>query len=171
MADEKIYYPEVIDDTPYPNGIEEGDFATTQKTGNETYSSEKIKSQSFPARKVAHEVIGSALNTKSKKILGVFQFTETGALQVGKYINGVSGEIKIAPSGIVARNTAGDTTFAIDGETGDAIFAGIVQTGTLISGLVIVGDNNIRIDGEAKQIIVNDGENDRILIGFQTNGF
>lgn len=170
MADDKIYYPEVIDDTPYPNEEAEN-YTATQSTTNDTYTPQKIKNQGFPARKVSHEVIGAALNTKSRKILATFEFTETGALQIGKYINGVSGEIKIAPTGIVARNTAGNTTFAIDGETGDAIFTGIVQTGTLISGIVIVGDNNIRIDGEARQIVISDGENDRILLGFQENGF
>jgi len=171
MADEKIYYPETIDDSPYPNEEAEGNYSASESSKNEIFTPSKIKNQGFPARRVSHEVIGAAINTKSKKILATFEFTESGAIQVGKYINGVSGEIKISPSGIVARNTAGNTTFAIDGETGDAIFTGIVQTGTLISGIVIVGDNNIRIDGEAKQIVISDGENDRILIGYSENGF
>lgn len=161
---QKVYYPETIEESPFPYETTES-FATTQQTSNQEYESEKIKPQSFPTRKVAFEVLGQALNTKSRKILAEFQFTESGAIQIGKYQNGVSGDIKISPNGIVARNTSGITTFALDGDTGDAVFKGTVQTGTLISGLVVVGDNSVRIDGENKRIVVNDGEYDRVLIG------
>ena len=125
----------------------------------------------MPTRRVAHEVIGSALNTKSRKILAVFEFTESGALQIGKYENGVSGDLRITPNGITARDLAGITTFSLDGTTGDAVFKGTIQSESLIAGLVAVGDNNVILDGENQRIVINDGTNDRILIGYQQNGF
>jgi hypothetical protein len=34
-----------------------------------------------------------------------------------------------------------------------------------------VGDNNVRIEGSNRRIIINDGTTDRILIGYAENGF
>jgi hypothetical protein len=45
-----------------------------------------------------------------------------------------------------------------------------ITTGTLTVAMN-VGDGNVVIDGENKRIIINDGTNDRILIGYQENGF
>lgn len=166
MADEKVYYPETIEENPFPEEDNIVNFSPSQKTSNDEYSSETVKAGSFPTRRVAYEVLSSALNTKSRKILAEFQFTQSGAIQVGKYENGVSGDIKISPNGIVARNSSGTTTFAVDGDTGSAVFMGEIQAGALISGLVSVGDNSIVIDGESKRIVFYD-ENDIpvILIG------
>ena len=166
----KVYTPQVIDDTPFP---QEGvlDQTVTQASSNGTYKPTETKEQSFPTKKVAVELLSTSLNTRSKKILSEFQFTKSGAIQVGEYTNGVSGDLRLSPSGITARNTSGITTFAIDGETGDATFAGTIQAGTLISGMVVVGDNNVVINGDERNIIVNDGTNDRVLLGYQLNGF
>lgn len=169
--DDKVYYPQVIEETPLPQGDAAVSYNSSQSTSGGTTQPSTIKDQTPPTKRVAVELIGSSLNTKSKKILGEFQFTQSGAIQVGKYTNGVSGDIKISPSGIVARNQSGITTIAIDGDTGDATFAGTIQAGTLISGSVVVGDNNVIIDGEQKNIIINDGTYDRILIGYQAGGF
>jgi len=165
MADEKVYTQETIQENPLP--ITEGvvSFSESSSSSKETYSQSTVKEQSIPTKKIAVELIGSALNTKSRKILQEFQFTQMGAIQIGKYESGVSGDLRLSPNGIVARNSSGLTTFAIDGDTGNAVFAGTVQAGTLISGAVVVGDNTIVIDGENKRIIVNDGTVDRILIG------
>ena len=95
----------------------------------------------------------------------------SGALQIGKYESGVSGDLRISPNGIVARNSSGMTTFALDGDTGSAVFMGEIQAGAIITGLVSVGNNNVVIDGENQRMIVNDGQTDRILIGFQSGGF
>jgi hypothetical protein len=54
---------------------------------------------------------------------------------------------------------------------GNAYFSGEIRAGSLISGMVYVGNNNIIIDGENRRIIINDGTNDRVLIGFQQDGF
>ena len=44
------------------------------------------------------------------------------------------------------------------------------QTAT-ITGVFTVGASNVVIDGANKRILVNDGTNDRILIGFSSGGF
>lgn len=162
--DDKVYYPEVIQETPFPNQTTVVGSTTTQASG-EVSTADKTKQVSFPTKKIAVEVIGSALNTKSRKILKEFEFTEHGAIQIGKYENGVSGDVRLTPDGITARDKAGNTTVGIDGDTGDAVFKGSVQAGSLITGAVYVGDNTIILDGENKRIIVNDGTTDRILIG------
>ena len=169
---DQVYYNETIEETSFPEDESVIDYATRQSTSNDTYSNEETESQAFPYRKVAHELISSSLNTKSKKILGEFEFTQSGALQIGQYENGISGDVKISPAGIVARNSAGTTTFTLDGETGDATFKGTIQTGAIVSGIVAVGDNNVVIDGDAKRIVVYDDDGiPRIILGYQAGGF
>jgi hypothetical protein len=170
MADEKVYTQEVIQETEFPGETQLVD-TTSSGSSSGVYSQKVTSEKTFPTRKIATELIGSALNTKSRKILGKFEFTKSGAIQVGDYQDAISGDIRISPDGIVARNKSGIETVAIDGDTGDAVFRGVLQSGTLVSGLVVVGDNRIIIDGESKQIIVNDGEFDRVLIGYQKDGF
>jgi len=62
----------------------------------------------------------------------------------------VSGDLRITPNGLTARDIAGITTFAIDGTTGGAVFKGTVQSGSLLTGGVVVEDENGQtvIDGE-----------------------
>ena len=170
MAEEKVYTPATIEDQPLPQEGEEVSFGSSASDkGVETQKT--IPNKTIPRKRVAVELIGTALNTKSRKILAEFQFTPSGALQIGTYENGVSGDIRISPGGIVARNISGITTFTLDGDTGDAIFAGELRSGSVITGQIIVGDNHIIIDGENKRIIINDGTTDRVLIGFLENGF
>lgn len=168
--DDKIYYPETIDDNPLPSQITGVSFSDSPGKGEVT-GPNKIKDQGVPYKRVAVELIGSALNTKSRKILAEFEFTESGALQIGKYTNGVSGDLRITPNGITARDKSGLTTFAIDGSTGNAVFKGTIQANSLISGLVVVGDNRVVIDGANARMLVNDKTNDRVLIGYHEGGF
>ena len=53
--------------------------------------------QKFPPKVVAHETISQSLNTETKRILGSYSFEENGAISVGVYQYGVSGEVKISP--------------------------------------------------------------------------
>lgn len=39
------------------------------------------------------------------------------------------------------------------------------------TGIITVGDSNITIDGNSKQILINDGSDDRVLIGYDSGGF
>jgi len=48
----------------------------------------------------------------------------------------------------------------------------IFTSGTLPGNTVIrIGDANVVIDAANRQIRINDGTNDRVLLGFQQNGF
>jgi hypothetical protein len=68
----------------------------------------------------------SAISTATSTIITPFTFGVSGALQIGTYSNGVSGDLKLSPAGILARNSAGATTFSIDGTTGVAVLNGLV---------------------------------------------
>ena len=165
MSDQ-VFYPQTIEDTQISVTGREGINLNVTTGGETERRTAEIDDQSLPTKKIAVELLSSALNTRSQKINKEFTFTETGAIAVGKYEAGVSGDVKVSPAGIVARNSSGLTTFALDGDTGDAVFAGTIQAGTLISGEVVVGDNSVRIDGENRRIIVYDEAGDaRVLIG------
>ena len=155
MTKDKVFRPVEIEDSILP-GETESDVSSSQSSSGGVYSASKTEDSGFPTKRVAVELLSSSLNTKSKKILAEFEFTESGALQIGKYDNGVSGDLRITPGGITARDQSGITTFAIDGETGSAVFKGTVQAGTLIGGKVAVGDGDILIDGEEKRMIFYD---------------
>ncbi len=158
MSDEiHTYYPETIEEGSFPLA-ETTDLTTTQESSGGTYSNTETKETPMPTKRVAVELLSSALNTRSKKILAEFEFTKQGAIQIGEYTNGVSGDLRISPSGIVARNLSGITTFTLDGDTGDAYFAGTIQAGTVIGGAVAVGDGDILIDGESKRMIFYDDD-------------
>ena len=68
----------------------------------------------------------NAISTATSTILGSFTFGASGALQIGTYVNGVSGDLKISPTGILARDSTGATTFSINGTTGVAVVSGLV---------------------------------------------
>ena len=174
MTDEnKVYHQEVIQDAPFPTeGVAE--FGSSQSSNKDTYYSTEIADTSFPQIKTATELLSNVLNTKSQKILGTFKFTRYGAIQVGSYEAGVSGDIKISPSGIVARNMSGITTFTLDGEDGSAYFLGTISASTFISSNIItglidvgtaIGGAYVRLDGANNRIIVHDGSYPRIVIG------
>ena len=50
------------------------------------------------------------------------------------------------------------------------ITADKISAGTIVVALNL-GAGNITLDGANKRIIVNDGTNDRVLIGYQSGGF
>ncbi len=156
----EILKPEEIQDTPLPNQ------ETTPPVNNSAPSGiqepTKIKDVNIQTPVIANETISPSLDTLSKRILATFNFAKSGALQIGEYINGVSGDIKISPLGFLARNRRGETTVGIDGETGNAVFKGTVKAGSLISGSLILGgqDNRDGIftlrDANARKIIIAD---------------
>ena len=129
--DLRTYESEVIVENPFPGQDSSLSISTPPVKG--VYAPTIEKEKIFPKKRIATELIGQTLNTRSRKILGEFEFMPSGALQIGDYKNGVSGDLRISPNGITARDIAGLTTFAIDGTTGDAVFKGEVQAGSLIS--------------------------------------
>lgn len=161
---EKVYTQTVIDDTPFPQDGVEG-FDSSQSTTSGNYSAETIKDNPMPVKRTAVELISSALNTKSKKILQTFELTQSGGIQIGKYEEGVTGDLRMTPAGIAARNPSGETTFALDAETGDAVFKGTVSAGSFIGAdgnfVVEQGQNGARI------VLYNNGL-PSILIGDPT---
>lgn len=157
MADDKTYTPETIADTPFP--IQEETIASdeTDSSTKESSKPKTIKEVPLPMRKVAQELLSTALNTSTRKILAEFQFTPSGAIQIGNYQEGEHGDIRIAPSGILARNRQGDTTFALDSETGDAFFAGQLRSGTLITGDITLQDGaSIQIGSDEGDTIIDE---------------
>lgn len=168
------YTPTVIEATPFP-GLEQTTVATvgSAATGKDNYAPSEVPERTFPTQTIANTVISDSFNTQSRRILDSFEFAKNGAIQVGEYIEGISGDIRIAPTGIIARNADGDITFTIDGTTGDATFAGTIAAGSLIAGRTDIGTvgGNVFIDGENNRIIISDGTHDRILIGYLLNGF
>ena len=163
--DEKVYYLEETIDNPFPGG----DIPIPLLQGANpagTYTPTVSKEKGFPTRKIATELIGQALNTRSRKILGAFEFTPSGSIQIGDFQEGISGDLRLTPNGLTARNISGLNTFAIDGDTGDAVFAGQIQSGAIITGLLQVGGDNIIIDGDGERITMIDSSGDtRVLIG------
>lgn len=150
----QIYTPETVQETPFPQE-DPLNYGLSQSTSGGTYTTVQTKDQSFPTKRIAVELLSSVLNTKSKKILQEFEFTESGAIQVGKYTNGVNGDIRISPSGITARDPTGSTTFALDGDTGDAVFAGQLRAGaTIVSNTIVTEESS---SGNGRTVYYNDG--------------
>jgi hypothetical protein len=168
MADEKVYSPTIIEENPFPGEAEV--FLPTATGSKDVLSPNTTKPKNMPVKRTAVELLSSALNTRSKKVLGNFELVGSGGFQIGKYENGVSGDVRLTPNGLTARNAAGNTTIALDGDTGDAVFAGQIQSGSVITGEVKIGNNRLILtvsaDGQP-QIFMNDGTTDRLLIGWE----
>jgi hypothetical protein len=152
------FTPSTIQDQPIPllsGGFSESSGSTSSSTAKSpALAPDAIRNTLIPDPQIAREVIGTSLNSKTKAILGEFTFEQLGAIKIGKYINGVSGEIDISPNGISATNVNGDVTFALDGTTGDATFKGTVTAGSIVTGGEIrnaAGDIIIDADGLVSQ--------------------
>ena len=89
------------------------------------------------------DVINSKLDTAAKTILDSFTFGHSGALQIGEYSSGVSGDIRISPNGIIGRDETDSNTFTIDATTGNATFSGDITGSTGTFGSVIINSGTI----------------------------
>lgn len=158
----QIYTPPHVPMAPLPSQ-RSGNSVAQQTTTTEVHRPTVLPEQPIGLPVVANEVISSALNSKTKKIGDVFSFLQQGALQIGRFILSVSGDLRISPDGIIARNSTGNTTFALDGTTGDAIFAGTLQAGTIIGGgsTVVIQESSA---GNGRIVLYNGGL-PSILIG------
>lgn len=156
--DEKLYTPEIISENPFPGQVNILSSQSESSTGG-TYSPTTTKEKTFPKKRMAEELLSTALNTRSRKILQEFALEQSGGIQVGDFKEGISGDLRITPNGLTARNIAGITTIAIDGDTGDAIFMGELRTGAVVTGSVVVTDGNIALynDGVLEIFIGDDG--------------
>lgn len=124
----KVYTATVTPDTAFPTpAVEQTSTTTTQTTANDTYSPTNTQDTPFPVPVIAQETVSQTLNTKTKKILAEYNFTPSGAIGIGKFQAGVSGDVRITPNGIIARNISGDSTITIDGDTGDVTVRGTIE--------------------------------------------
>lgn len=132
--DNKVYEPEVIQDVPFPGETSLYEDSRSSKESGDSYTPNTTRPKAFRQRKFANELLSEALNTRSRKILQQFDLVQSGGFRIGEYQEGISGDLRITPNGITARDLAGLTTFALDGTTGSAVFKGSVQAGSFISG-------------------------------------
>lgn len=159
---EKVYTPEIVPDVGFPQSSEGVASTVTQPGSGGVSTPKKTPEVPFPQKMVAKELLSTVFNTVSKKILGAFEFAKSGAIQIGEYIAGVSGDIRISPKGIVARNKAGATTFALDGETGDGTFQGTIRASKFQSDYFNVDE---RGNVEANSIIISSASDNSSGIG------
>ena len=153
MADLK---PITIESIEFPNADETKGSTSTGDSSLDNLTPEQSSGWNFPTSTIARTVIADSLNTQNNRINGEFEFGKSGAIKIGDKEKG-EGEVKISPNGITAFNKNGENTFTLDGTTGDATFKGTLAAGAIIA--------NNRVYITDKGIIVNDGTNDRIIIG------
>ncbi|MHA1400150.1 MAG: hypothetical protein ACTSQE_07360 [Candidatus Heimdallarchaeaceae archaeon] len=168
-----ILTPETIQEQPLPTTTVSGTIAQYEdKSTKSVFVPDGQKDITYPTQTIANNVIADSIDSQSRRILADYEFGQYGGIQVGKYVNGSSGDIRISPNGMLGRNSDGDTTFSIDGTTGDASFAGTISAGSVIAGKTEIGDDgNVYIDGANNRIIVSDGTDDRVLMGKLVGGF
>ena len=127
------YFPSAIDDKPIDaNVLDELGIISKHVNGTNTadvagvYYPEVIQSQMHESV-TAQNLVSTSLDTLQRRILSNYGFSQTGSIQIGRYVSGQSGDIRISPNGIVGRNSTGSTTFTLDGTSGDLTLAGYVK--------------------------------------------
>ena len=126
MSSDGVYFGAANDTTKFKYSITDGTFDFVGTIDGTSTIGGRTASTLANAIDASGHFADEAISTASATILGEFSFGESGALQIGTYENGVSGDLKISPSGILARNSSGDTTFSINGKTGVAVLNGLV---------------------------------------------
>lgn len=148
-----VYTFDTIQEAPFPNEPEV--LPAQQQVTPGTLGMVATKPGSFPTKRIAHELLSTALNTRSKKILQEFDLADSGGFKIGDYKSGVSGDLRITPNGLTARDKAGLTTFAIDGEDGSAVFAGQIRAGsTIVSNTIVTEEAS---NGNGRTVYYNNG--------------
>jgi len=114
------------------------------------------------------DVINSALETSTKRILGEFTFGDSGAIAIKTDANN---GLWISPTGILAKKS-GNTTFTID-NTGDATFAGTlsapsgtlgtITAGTITGATIQTATSGARILLDTDKLVAYDDASNEIL--------
>ena len=122
-----IYYGSADDNSSLKYTIDTGVLTVNGATidGTSTIGG-RLSSTLATAISASGHFADNAINTANSTILGAFTFGASGALQIGSYVNGVSGDLRISPTGILGRDSSGATTFSINGTTGVAVLNGLV---------------------------------------------
>jgi hypothetical protein len=148
MSTIKILQPPVIEVRPLT--AQRQMFVSQDKTETKAGVSQTPDTgyRSLPPPQHAHEVVSNRLDTAAGKVKGLLEFTKYGALKIGKYEEGETGEIVITGDGITAININNKTTFNLDGRNGDATFAGELAAGGIITGKIDMGKDGYIIGGD-----------------------
>ena len=112
---------------------------------------------------------------RTQGIGGLSDLRSIAALQVGVG----SRAVKSDESGLwLGANKFVDAPFSVDMQgnlvASSATFSAYISkagTSQALTGDFNLNDANVKIDGANKRILINDGTNDRILIGYQSGGF
>ncbi len=155
---DKNFEPEIVSENPFPGEVVQPVLSQAQAVGEGNYAPTATKEKTFPKKRIAVELLSTALNTRSRKILEEFDLQQSGGFQVGDFKKGISGDLRITPNGLTARDIAGITTLAIDGTTGDAVFKGEVRAGSLVSDAEIEGgsiniNDKFTVDAEGNVVV------------------
>ena len=78
--DGKNYEPETINETPFPGEITVLNSQSQASTGG-NYSPATTTEKPLPIKRTAVELLSTALNTRSRKILQEFQLEQSGGIQ------------------------------------------------------------------------------------------
>ncbi len=108
-------------------------------------------------------------------LAGMADLRDVAAIQVGVGARAFKGD----ESGIwLGANKWADAPFRVDMNgnmvASSAVFGQYISkagTSQTLTGDFNLNDANVKIDGANKRILINDGSNDRILIGYQSGGF
>lgn len=80
---------------------------------------------------------------------------------------------RVDMQGNVVATSATFAAYASQSDLSDLEDEALLKAGTsqALTGDIQVGVGNVKIDGANKRILINDGSDDRILIGYQSGGF
>ena len=118
--EELLYTPQSLEDI----NLEEGE---TLKTISNSFDENG---------NLIKDLINTKLDTATKQILGDFTFGASGAIKI---LGSGSAGVWISPTGILGKNTAGQTTFALNAFDGSAVFKGEILAGSIIGGEITGG--------------------------------
>jgi hypothetical protein len=151
--EDKVYTSEIVQDAPFPGDTVVLDTQSPSATGD-NHSPTEAKEKTFPVKSTAVELLSTALNTRTRKILESFDLEQRGGIQIGDFEDGISGDITLTRNGILGRNVSGNTTFGLDTN------GNLILVGQLRAGSTIINENIITeaaSSGNGRTVYYNDG--------------
>lgn len=169
------YEPSTIVDQPVPlisGGTTE---ASGSNSGEDGITTKVIQDKVIPKTIIAVDVTSDSLDTQTRAIKGSYSFEQMGALQIGSFASGLTGQILISPDGIVALDKTGASTITVDGITGDVTIKGTLRSGSVITGAIISGDITVggTGNGDGQIHVLDDSNVEKVTIdkdGITING-
>lgn len=143
----KIIQPPLIEIPPLNEQVDMFNNDTHQTKSMGATSGKEIEIKSLPIPIQAREVISSKIDTIAGQITAGFEFTKSGAIRIS---SDNTGKIEITGDGITAVNQNDKTTFFLDGRNGDAMFAGELASGSIMTGQIDMGADGYIIGGDTE---------------------